>query len=536
MGIVVNRTRLNPFPVKSASGGFISIDDAVNRPVKKLEISFTPQQDLHGYDYPWVGGANKNKFDTDNANWKNGYYLDASGVEQSSTAYKYTQAFTPVLSSTQYAIQMNKTVSTQAGLTVCEYDENQTFIQRTVAVSSTITTGVFSGTFTTTATTKYIRFSAPYGSSASESGSYHFQLETGSSATAWSPYSNICPIFGLSGVKINKDDSIVFPTDTAIGQGTINGTTGVIQPSAVRIRCSYFPIEPNTTYTAYSNLPYIGARFYTTNQQDAIIPDESISLTEESITFTTGSTTGYARLIFAKALPASGSGSVAVEPSDLEYVNIISERGEIIPIDWTSTAGVIYGGSLDVSSGVLTANWKLVTFDGTESWASYSSGTKRYFRHELGAYEKVVVSGQGLCNIYPWYAITGTNTGVGFRVISSSSFNADLINIRPDNVDGMTATIFKEMLADWYANGTPCTVAYKMKNPVTYQLSAHQISTLMGSNRIWTDIGTISLDYRAMRSAQNTPLLGGMLGNPSVPEGTEEEPIDDEPIESEVDE
>ena len=211
--------------------------------------------------------------------------------------------------------------------------------------------------------------------------------------------------------------------------------------------------------------------------------------------------------------------SINVPSTDHTFVE---HHGETIPVLWQTEAGTVYACTIDLLSGLLTVNWALVTFDGTESWSSYSSGAKIYFRHSLGAYGTVVVSGRGYCSLYPWYDITGSNTGVGFRVISSSGFNADLVNIRPDNVNGMTATVFKEMLADWYANGTPCTVAYKMKNPVTYQLDSHQISTLMGSNRIWTDVGTISLDYRAMRSAQNTPLLGGMLGNPNVEEPIEE--------------
>ena len=32
-------------------------------PMPKLKVGIEPQQDLHGYDHPWVGGAGKNKFD-----------------------------------------------------------------------------------------------------------------------------------------------------------------------------------------------------------------------------------------------------------------------------------------------------------------------------------------------------------------------------------------------------------------------------------------------------------------------------------------
>jgi hypothetical protein len=37
--------------------------DGTDNFLKSLEVAIEPQQDLHGYDAPWVGGAGKNKFD-----------------------------------------------------------------------------------------------------------------------------------------------------------------------------------------------------------------------------------------------------------------------------------------------------------------------------------------------------------------------------------------------------------------------------------------------------------------------------------------
>ena len=38
-----------------------TFSDGANLPMPKLEVGIEPQQDLHGYDSPWVGGAGKNK-------------------------------------------------------------------------------------------------------------------------------------------------------------------------------------------------------------------------------------------------------------------------------------------------------------------------------------------------------------------------------------------------------------------------------------------------------------------------------------------
>ena len=49
----------------TASGAIATFSDGADAPLKDLKVTVTPQQDLHGYDAPWAGGAGKNKFDWD---------------------------------------------------------------------------------------------------------------------------------------------------------------------------------------------------------------------------------------------------------------------------------------------------------------------------------------------------------------------------------------------------------------------------------------------------------------------------------------
>jgi hypothetical protein len=46
-----------------ASGEVASFDMGGDAPLKECVIQIEPKQDLHGYDFPWVGGAGKNKVD-----------------------------------------------------------------------------------------------------------------------------------------------------------------------------------------------------------------------------------------------------------------------------------------------------------------------------------------------------------------------------------------------------------------------------------------------------------------------------------------
>ena len=47
--------------IGSASGDIASFSDGSTLPMPKLQVGIEPQQDLHGYDYPWAGGSGKNK-------------------------------------------------------------------------------------------------------------------------------------------------------------------------------------------------------------------------------------------------------------------------------------------------------------------------------------------------------------------------------------------------------------------------------------------------------------------------------------------
>jgi hypothetical protein len=46
---------------KTASGDIASFSDGTGDPFLEVKVNIEPQQDLHGYDYPWVGGSQKNK-------------------------------------------------------------------------------------------------------------------------------------------------------------------------------------------------------------------------------------------------------------------------------------------------------------------------------------------------------------------------------------------------------------------------------------------------------------------------------------------
>ena len=53
------------------------------------------------------------------------------------------------------------------------------------------------------------------------------------------------------------------------------------------------------------------------------------------------------------------------------------------------------------------------------------------------------------------------------------------------------------MLVNQYQNGTPLSVVFSLNTPQTYQLTPTQVKTLLGYNNIWTDSGTVEVQYLA---------------------------------------
>ena len=184
-----------PEITKTVTGNPIVIDDADGE-VKSLNVELTPIQDLHGYDKPWAAGAGKNKYDASaqgivgggintvvidgddiTATWANGALLVTGRNRQSFPAGTYT-------------------ISANA-----QTPEWVHFWAYTVANNTEKNLGSGSITFTMTEPF-YIGISGNSPSSGTRTLTFGVQLEEGSTATSWTPYSNICPISPHTSVDV----------------------------------------------------------------------------------------------------------------------------------------------------------------------------------------------------------------------------------------------------------------------------------------------------------------------------------------------
>lgn len=215
----------------TASGSIASFTDgADNVPVKDLTVAVEPVQDLHGYDNPWPAGGGKNKF---NGTFLQGYWAYADGAWINSPNWITTEKI-PCKASTSYTVSADAKATRWQGFVW--YDANGDYIS-TDNLQSNVNIGL---TKTSPSTAAYLIFNiAGYPNSTdtiAPSDVTHFQLEEGSSSTAYAPYSNICPISGWTGANVYHSGadtsdattySITFPAaaGTVYG-GTLDVTTG----------------------------------------------------------------------------------------------------------------------------------------------------------------------------------------------------------------------------------------------------------------------------------------------------------------------
>lgn len=157
----------------------------------------------------------------------------------------------------------------------------------------------------------------------------------------------------------------------------------------------------------------------------------------------------------------------------------------VYPVTW-SDKGMLYGGTLDLVTGVLTANKGLYAFTGLENWRTYDSVSNSTFRYSvdmnsLGLGNKTMTSSNSICS---HFAFTNSLTYVYGRARMYSGL------LQPYDPYGKywgSLENFKNWLKEQKDNNTPVQVCFPI-NDKTYEQSPQQFKTLRGVNTIWSDV------------------------------------------------
>ena len=217
----------------------LSLPNALGKPLKAWEVDVLPKQNLNGYANPWPAGGGKNllgskeskTFDIPASNASFTFEKSSSHVIfttsglPSSLGYRFTDIdLKCTLPAGTYYFSSN--ISNQnegSGLFVFNADTSAILARARLE-------GGGSFTLSETAT---VRLGASL-NIGTVSGTYWFQLESGSSATTFVPYSNICPIYGTDKLNLFVEESydpaatpkVVITLDNTVYGGTYDAVTG----------------------------------------------------------------------------------------------------------------------------------------------------------------------------------------------------------------------------------------------------------------------------------------------------------------------
>ena len=284
----------------------------------------------------------------------------------------------------------------------------------------------------------------------------------------WKPYTRYDGIaFSNYFIKSNVSSSV--------SDGTITVTNTNVYGLGYAI-----PVKPGDTY-----------HLTATGSTDARV---HVAYYEEDGTFVSGSSSSLLGQTFSVPPGADMMVLIFIDAHDgtATFSNVMLNTGSTAE-PYEPFTNTIYGGSLDLVTGVLTAEWASVTLDGSVSpsvvnWKPHDgksawlySSTAIPSSKTQGVYcDKVRTASYG--NLYNTddigisNAVIGNEYGLAIRV----------------GVSGLTT---EETINAWLAEN-PLQVVYLLKTPQTYQLTPQQITALIGDNTIWSDAnGTCEVTY-----------------------------------------
>lgn len=392
----------------TASGSIASFSDGSDGlPMDFCTATIEPVQDLHGQANPYPAGGGKNKFDpsilTEQAGWKT--------VKLSLPLGTYTMSTSKPNNNLPLYFRLSS--DTTLGSNNNVYNTHP--VTRTIPDGDTVE----------------VVFRRSGGDDVFSN--YWFQIEEGSTATAYAPYENICPISGWTGAEVVRTGKNLIKT--TLESQTKNGITYTVnddgsirvQGTATTTSIGYIgncTIREDATYYV-SGCPSGGSastyRMYISWGSNEIGNGSQRALTEGT-------------LVYLQIFIASG---VTIDATFKPMLCKLSSGTDYEPYQadtysasWEDEVGTVYGRSVDLVSGVLTVTNGYI--------ASYNGET----------------------------------------------LPSTWISDRDVYAEGATPTVGAE-------------VVYELAQPTTYQLTPQEVTTLLGSNNVWSDTGDIDCGYVA---------------------------------------
>lgn len=497
---------MSPSDEQTKTGSIVAFEAEEDTIISDVKVDINPIQDLHGYDKPWVGGVGKNKLtDSVVGGTLNGITftvnsdgtITASGTATAQAVRNFYNNVTP--SSVGLA---NGTYIVNG----CPSDgSNDKYGLRVVLTKGSNTTYSDYGngaTFTIDDSVTAIRVYLYIGNGQTVNITFKPMIRLASVSDAtYEPYENICPISGWDSVKVTRTGKNLLPTRSDGYTSTGNGITatfnsdGSVTLNGTAIATAIFRLISNTVLDNRLYLPadsyVISANNFKTNcwvgiykNSDGVGGWEARSDTGGAFTVAEGDYVFPAIRI--------GSGVVLDNVTIYPMIRLASETDATYePYNGNTYTialnGTRYGGTLDVTSGVLTVDRAYMTV-GSVAWEKGGTGTYSRF------YTRLVPSGIKIPSSQTVFANI-----ISDRYATSPYFN-DILTHNGEiavNITGaINITDERYSDASSFINAMSDTqIVYELATPITVQLTPTEVKTLLGTNNIWADSGDITVKY-----------------------------------------
>jgi hypothetical protein len=459
----------NAYLLKEASGSLVSFNDGADLPMPSFICNIDAQQDLHGFDAPWVGGAGKNKLPMTvegikaaNNNWGSswsgntlvtrGIAIDLltdsgnnligikfNGTSSGQFIFNFTGTTTPYVVNTYGEMKFNgfdgRTSPSQYCNIIMYSNDGAQWANEAYQAGGD--DRVILSNYDYVSIGFLIRSGQTLNNVVVRP---MLRLSTETDPT-FAPYSNICPISGHTGVNAKVRGKNLYNNE--VGTLTTNGITftknadGSIQTSGTATSNAYYNMSnrilPKDTYIV-SGCPSGGAEdkykisvYNATSSQP--IGGSDIG---NGFHFTADGESEYR--LFIRIINGQNMEGFTFYPmirlateTDSTY-EPYNPNSQTIQVSWQTEAGEVYGGEVDLVSGVLTVtDGYIASYDGE---------------------------------------------------ILPSTWISD-----------------SDVYAEETTPTTGAEVVYKLAEAQTYQLTPTQIKSLLGNNNAWCDTGDVDIEY-----------------------------------------
>ena len=170
-------------------------------------------------------------------------------------------------------------------------------------------------------------------------------------------------------------------------------------------------------------------------------------------------------------------------PKTVSVNGYIPYAATAYPITWESIAGTVYGGTLDVVSGVLTVDRGFAELSEDWAWRKSSAYPGGYIVNRDVVPGTAKLSTPFVCS----HAKTVTRTA---DYVFGTCYCDSSMNFR---IMGESSTLqdWKDYIAAQRTAGTPVQICYYLAAPQTYQLTPTEVRTIAGYNQVYSDAGPV---------------------------------------------